>query len=78
MGEPIQLAASRGASSESADILRTMAGQAERGEIISVTVMYERPDGSVGNWQSATNSRLRMAGALLDAAVRRLGYLDAD
>lgn len=76
MSEPIQLASHRGASPECAEILRDMAAQAERGEVISVTVMYERPDGSVGNWQSGTQSRLRMAGALLDAAVRRLGYVD--
>ncbi len=61
---------------ESAEILRDMATQAEKGDVISVTVLYERPDGTIGNCQSGTRSRMRMAGALLDAAVRRLGYED--
>lgn len=67
----------RAGCAESAGILRDMAGQAERGEIVSVCVLYERPDGTIGNWQSTTRSRTKMAGALLDAAVRRLGYQEA-
>lgn len=78
MSEPIKLATTRGAAPECASILRDMAGQADRGEIVSVTVLYERPDGSVGNWMSGTKSQTRMAGALLDAAIRRLGYMEAD
>lgn len=63
---------------DSAEILRDMADQAERGDVVSVCVLYERPDGTIGNWQSGTTSRTRMAGALLDAAVRRLGYIDEE
>lgn len=70
----IKLAAQRNCT-ECAEILRDMAGQAERGEVVSVCVLYERPDGTIGNWQSASRSRTSMAGALLDAAVRRLGYV---
>jgi hypothetical protein len=62
---------------DAAEILRDMASQAERGEIVSVCVLYERPDGAIGNWQSGTRSQTRMAGALLDAAIRRLGYAEA-
>lgn len=72
----VNLASKRKLPRECADILRDMAGQAERGEIVSVSVVFERPDGSVGNWNSGTRSKLKMAGALLDASVRRLGYVE--
>lgn len=72
----VQLASRRPGCAESAEILRGMADQAERGEVVSVCVLYERPDGAIGNWQSGCQSRTRMAGALLEAAVRRLGFAE--
>ncbi len=78
MADPIQLATARVAKSDCSEILREMAAQADRGEIVCVTVLYERPDGSIGNWMSGTKSQTRMAGALLDAAIRRLGYVEQD
>jgi hypothetical protein len=61
---------------ELAKALRDMADQAERGELLEAVVVYRTSDGKTGNYQSNTQSRARMAGALLDAAIRRLGYLD--
>lgn len=71
------LAAERPTAKESAEILLDMAGMAERGEIVAVSVVYERTDGSIENWHSATSTASKMAGALLDAAIRRLGYVEA-
>lgn len=74
----IKLAAERPTAKQAAEILLDMAEMAEQGEIVSVTVVYESKDGSIRNWQSGSTSVTRMAGALLDAAVRRLGYVEGE
>lgn len=76
MSEPVLIRSRQ--CRDAAEILRDMAAQAERGEIVSVCVLYERPDATIGNWQSGTTSRTRMAGALLEAAVQRLGFAAED
>lgn len=72
----VNLATERKLPKECADILREMAGQAERGEVVAIVVVSEHADGSISNWQSGAMSQTKMAGALLDAAVRRLGYVE--
>lgn len=72
----VQLAAERPTAKQAAEILRDMAAMAERGDIVAVTVVYENRDGGIQNWQSGATSVNKMAGALLDAAIRRLGYVE--
>lgn len=71
----VKLAAERRTPRECAEILRDMAGQAERGEITSVSVVFERPDGSVEDWHSETHSQHKMGGALIGAGLRRIGFV---
>lgn len=56
---------------------RELLARCEAGEVVSVTVLEERPNGTYHVHGSATGDRLRTAGALLDAAVTRLGSPDA-
>lgn len=61
-----------------AKALRSLADQAERGELLEVVVVYRTADNQSGSYQSHTASRTQMAGALLNAAVRRLGYVEGE
>jgi hypothetical protein len=55
---------------------RELLARCEAGEVLAVTVLEERPDGTYHVHGSRTPDRLRTAGALLDAAVTRLGSSD--
>lgn len=56
---------------------RELLARCEAGEVVAMTVLEERPDGSYHVHGSAIGDRLRTAGALLEAAVTRLGSPDA-
>lgn len=56
---------------------RELLARCEAGEVVALTVLEERPDGSYHVHGSSTGDRLRTAGALLEAAVTRLGAPDA-
>lgn len=56
---------------------RELLARCEAGEVLAMTVIEERPDGTYSVHGSATGDRLRTAGALLEAAVTRLGAPDA-
>lgn len=71
---PVDLAVERSAATGCVDLLRKLTAKAERGEIASITAICETPDGQYDFESSATRNRLTSAGALLDAAMQRLGY----
>lgn len=52
--------------------VRELLQRCEAGEVLAVTVLEERPDGTYRVHGSRTSDRLRTAGALLDAALTRL------
>ncbi len=51
---------------------RILTERIEAGEVTAFTVVMEHPDGTYSVGGPATLSRLQTAGALLDAAMRRL------
>ncbi len=53
---------------------RELLARCEAGEVIAVTALEEGPGGTYQVQASATSDRLRSAGALLEAAIARLGY----
>lgn len=59
---------------EAAECLRNLAALAEKGEVIAVTGIAENSTGGYFQFGSSTMSRLQTAGALLEAAVKRLGF----
>lgn len=56
------------------EMLEDMLKQAKSGELIAVTGIMEYRCGSYGQFGSSTMSRLQTSGALLEAAVKRLGF----
>ena len=56
---------------------RELLARCEAGEVVAMTVLEERPDGTFHVHGSSIGDRLRTAGALLEAAVTRLGSPDA-
>lgn len=54
------------------DEARAMLERIEAGEVIAFTAVLEHPDGTYSVGGPGTMSRLQSAGALLDAAIRRL------
>lgn len=66
------------AAQSAAKVLRELAEQADRGEIIGFHGIVTLPGGAYRVEESADLSRLQAAGALLDAAVARLGYAVRD
>lgn len=61
---------------QTVELLRSLLSQAESGELITLTGVAEYRGGTYGNVGSSTMSRLQTAGALLEAAVKRLGFED--
>lgn len=53
---------------------RELLARCEAGEVVSVTALEEMPGGLYQVHASETTDRLRSAGALLEAAIARLGY----
>lgn len=53
---------------------RELLARCEAGEVIAVTALEEQPGGLYQVHASETTDRLRSAGALLEAAIARLGY----
>lgn len=47
---------------------------ARTGEFRSITIMAEKADGQIFTIGSAAEDRLRIGGAMLEAACRRLGF----
>lgn len=56
---------------ETASYLRELAAQADRGEIIAITVVIENANGTYTLGGTRTLSRLQTMGALMDAAFWR-------
>ncbi len=69
----LQLAEYQPRCLESADALRKLADLADAGEIVSITVVYVKTDGTSDEYQSSTINKHQVAGALLAAAMRRVG-----
>ncbi len=57
--------------------LRQLADQAIEGEIVEVVVVFRTKDGDSGHYQSASEGYRYMAGAMLEAACERLGFVRA-
>lgn len=53
---------------------RELLARCEADEVVSVTALEEMPGGLYQVHASETTDRLRTAGALLEAAIARLGY----
>lgn len=62
------------AQSSAIEYARELLARCEAGEVIAVTALEERPGGLYQVHASETTDRLRSAGALLEAAIARLGY----
>lgn len=58
------------------EYVRGLLARCEAGEVVAVTALEEHPGGTYAVGGSSAMSRLQMAGALLDAAVTRLGRDD--
>lgn len=56
------------------EVATGLARGARDGEVISITGIAELRGGSIRVFGTSTHSRQRVAGMLLDAAIRRLGY----
>lgn len=54
--------------------LLELLAQADRGEVLAVFGVVERPNGCYEDFGSSTMSRLQTAGALLESACLRLGF----
>ena len=61
-------------SEEVADCLKDFLDKAERGELISLHIVAVGVDGNYYNGGTSFNSRIQRGGALLDMAIKALGY----
>lgn len=59
---------------ETVGVLSDLLRRAQAGEIVAVTGVMEFPSGTYTTFGGSTMSRLQTAGALLEAAVIRLGF----
>jgi hypothetical protein len=55
-----------------AEAARDLLARIEAGEVVGLTIIMEHPNGTYTVGGPGTMSRLQTAGALLDAAVKRL------
>lgn len=75
--EPRRLHTVRDQCADSAvKVLRDLLARAEAGEVVAVTGVVEYREGGYAQFGSSTMSRLQTAGALLEASVKRLGFVD--
>lgn len=61
---------------ETVELLRTLLADAQSGDLVALTGVAEYRGGTYAHIGSSTMSRLQTSGALLEAAVKRLGFED--
>lgn len=63
------------AQSSAVAYARNLLARCEAGNVIAITAVEEHPGGTYSVQATETSDRLRTAGALLEAAVSRLGHV---
>lgn len=74
MREPKVSAIKPALQSSAIEYARGLLARCEAGEVVAVTALEEMPGGHYQVHASESANRLQTAGALLDAAISRLGY----